>query len=111
VTVYSSLQDVIEPQLRATAMAVYFFFMYVLGGALGSTVAGMLSDHYAKLELARAGGGVMTDAVRALGLQASLSQTVPLAILATGIAIWFASRSYPQDAARMQARLAEAAAR
>jgi predicted MFS family arabinose efflux permease len=111
VTVYSSLQDVIEPQLRATAMAVYFFFMYVLGGALGSTVAGMLSDHYAKLELARAGGGVMTDAVRALGLQASLSQTVPLAILATGIAIWFASRSYGQDAARMQARLAEAAAR
>ena len=30
-SVYSALQDVVEPRLRATAMAVYFFFQYVLG--------------------------------------------------------------------------------
>lgn len=105
VTVYSSLQDVIEPQLRATAMAVYFFFMYVLGGALGSVVAGALSDHYAQRELARAGLGEMTDAIRAIGLQASLSQLVPLAILLTGVAVFLASRTFARDSAAMRQRL------
>ena len=31
-TVYSAIQDVIEPSLRATAMAIYFCAMYALGG-------------------------------------------------------------------------------
>ena len=31
-TVYSTIQDVIEPSLRATAMALYFAAMYVFGG-------------------------------------------------------------------------------
>jgi MFS family permease len=34
-TVYSTIQDVIEPSLRGTAMALYFFAMYVLGASLG----------------------------------------------------------------------------
>src|SRR5262249_5044267 len=34
-TVYATIQDVIEPSLRGTAMAIYFFAMYVLGAALG----------------------------------------------------------------------------
>ena len=46
-TVYSAIQDVIEPSLRATAMALYFCAMYALGGALGSPVIGHLSDHFA----------------------------------------------------------------
>ena len=31
-TVYSTVQDVIEPSLRGTAMALYFCAMYALGG-------------------------------------------------------------------------------
>jgi sugar phosphate permease len=32
-TVYSTIQDIVEPGLRGTAMAVYFFAMYVLGAS------------------------------------------------------------------------------
>lgn len=46
-TVYSTIQDVIEPSLRATAMAIYFAAMYVFGGALGPTVIGKTSDYLA----------------------------------------------------------------
>lgn len=46
-TVYSTIQDVIEPSLRATAMALYFAAMYVFGGALGPTVIGKTSDYFA----------------------------------------------------------------
>ena len=34
-TVYSTIHDVVEPSLRGTAMALYFFAMYVLGASLG----------------------------------------------------------------------------
>jgi MFS family permease len=45
-TVYSTIQDVIEPSLRGTAMALYFFAMYVLGAALGPLGMGALSDYF-----------------------------------------------------------------
>jgi MFS family permease len=54
-TVYSSIQDVIEPSLRGTAMALYFFAMYILGGALGPVGLGAISDYFAK-KAAREGG-------------------------------------------------------
>jgi MFS family permease len=98
VTVYSALQDVIEPRLRATAMAVYFFFMYVLGGALGTLVTGALSDHYAARAMAAASAPAMTDAFRAVGLQTSLSLSVPLAVLLIAVALLFATRSFVADA-------------
>jgi MFS family permease len=47
-TVYSTIQDVIEPSLRATAMALYFAAMYVLGGALGPVVIGNTSDYFTR---------------------------------------------------------------
>ena len=43
-TVYSTIQDVIEPSLRGTAMALYFFAMYVLGGSFGPVLTGFLSE-------------------------------------------------------------------
>ncbi len=46
-TVYSTIQDVIEPSLRATAMALYFCAMYLVGGAMGPIATSMLSDHFA----------------------------------------------------------------
>src|SRR5262245_58020138 len=55
VTVYPAIQDVVEPSLRGTAMALYFFAMYVLGGAFGSKVVGMLSDNFALRAAANAG--------------------------------------------------------
>ncbi|MBD0326476.1 MAG: MFS transporter, partial [Pyrinomonadaceae bacterium] len=54
-TVYSTIQDVIEPSLRGTAMALYFFAMYVLGASLGPYGTGVVSDFFT-MRAARAGG-------------------------------------------------------
>jgi hypothetical protein len=100
VTVYASIQDVVEPRLRATAMSVYFFFQYVLGAGFGTVVTGALSDYYAKQAMRAAGAEQMTEAMRASGLQASLALVIPLSTLITGVALWFASSRFVADAAR-----------
>jgi predicted MFS family arabinose efflux permease len=109
VTVYASVQDVVAPRLRATAMSVYFFFQYILGAGFGTVVTGALSDWYARSALQAAGGGEMTAAFRALGLQQAMSVVVPLCMLVTGVALWFAARSFVADAARVYASQAEVA--
>ena len=104
VTVYPALQDVIEPRLRATGMAVYFFFQYVLGGALGTLVTGALSDHYAKAAMAAASAATMSPAFVASGLRDSLALAVPLAVLVTGLALLLATRSFVGDHRAMHDR-------
>jgi len=42
-------------------MALYFFAMYVLGGSFGTSILGMLSDHYAKQAMASAGATAMSE--------------------------------------------------
>ncbi|MCU0684571.1 MAG: MFS transporter [Polyangiaceae bacterium] len=103
VTVYASVQDVVGPRLRATAMSVYFFFQYVLGAGFGTLVTGALSDYYAKRAMREAGAEHLTEAMRASGLQASLVLVVPLTVLLTGVALWFAARRFVADAARASA--------
>ena len=39
-TVYSTIQDIIEPSLRGTAMALYFFAMYVWAHRSGLSAQG-----------------------------------------------------------------------
>ena len=48
-TVYAAIQDVIEPSLRGTAMALYFFAMYVLGASLGPLGMGVLSSYFTRV--------------------------------------------------------------
>ena len=55
-SVYPAIQDVIEPRLRATAVAVYFAAMYLLGGAFGPAVVGGLSDALARSAMRRPAG-------------------------------------------------------
>jgi MFS family permease len=45
--VYATIQDIVEPALRGTAMALYFFAMYLLGGAMGPYATGWVSDYCA----------------------------------------------------------------
>jgi predicted MFS family arabinose efflux permease len=99
VTVYPTVQDVVEPRLRATAMALFFFFQYVLGAGFGTLITGMLSDGFAAQAMRAAGAAELTDAMRALGLQASLNLVVPLTVLVTGVALLLASRHFVADAA------------
>ncbi len=54
-TVYATIQDVIEPSLRATAMALYFCAMYAFGGAAGPIATGVLSEYFTNRAAVNAG--------------------------------------------------------
>jgi MFS family permease len=97
VTVYSSLQDVVAPQLRATAIAVYFFFQYILGAGFGTIVTGALSDMFARNAMIAAGASEMAPAFRAEGLHSALSLVVPLALLLTAIFLFIAAKTFGTD--------------
>ena len=56
-TVYSTIHDVVEPALRGTAMALYFFAMYVLGASFGPVGTGLVSDYFT-FQAASAAGAV-----------------------------------------------------
>ncbi len=75
-TVYSTIQDVIEPSLRGTAMALYFFAMYVFGALFGPVITGALSDKYTQNAALAAGVVTLTkDALepfRATGLHRAM---------------------------------------
>ena len=66
--VYATIQDVVEPALRGTAMAVYFCAMYLMGASLGPVGTGVLSDRLAARAAAAAGSPAATEAFRAQGL-------------------------------------------
>lgn len=63
-SVYATLQDVVRPEFRGTAMALYFFAMYTFGACMGPLVTGMVSDHFAQQSAASAGiTGIPTSAL------------------------------------------------
>jgi MFS family permease len=45
--VYAAIQDIVAPEFRGTAMAIYFLAMYLLGASLGPVALGWLSDGFA----------------------------------------------------------------
>ncbi|WP_281687928.1 MFS transporter [Pseudomonas citronellolis] len=105
--VYTAIQDVIEPRLRATAMALYFIFLYLLGGGLGPIVVGLLSDHFSHLAMLAAGTGQMREEFRALGLHDAML-LIPVSLLLCMLALLMGVRTYAADAHRQSAALSEA---
>ncbi len=101
-TVYASVHDVVPARLRGTAMAVYFFWMYVLGGAFGTAVLGMLSDSMAKRAMAAGGGTAMTDAFRATGLHDAFF-IVPVIGVLLALVLFAASRTVAEDIRKVSA--------
>lgn len=104
-TVYSTIQDVIEPSLRGTAMALYFFAMYVLGASLGPYGTGVISDFFTT-RAARAGGVVsLTQAAlepyRAAGLHTAM-YVIPALGLLLAIVLFAASRTVTKDIERLE---------
>jgi len=75
-TVYSTIQDVIEPALRGSGMALYFFAMYVLGASLGPVGTGLASDYFTKQAATNAGVTEFTrqalEPFRAEGLHSAM---------------------------------------
>jgi MFS family permease len=112
-TVYAALQDVIEPSLRGTAMALYFLAMYVLGASLGPLGTGLISDHFTR-EAAAAAGVVEATAralepYRAEGLRQAL-YVVPVVGLLVSAVLFAASRTVTRDAEALQRWMREAEA-
>lgn len=96
-----AIADVVQPHLRATAVAVYFAAFYLLGGAFGPLIAGFLSDRFAAAATATA-----TMTAQAAGLHQALLVVVPAFLLLGALAAFGASRTVGADHDRMLTRAA-----
>jgi predicted MFS family arabinose efflux permease len=130
-TVYSTIHDVVEPGLRGTAMALYFFAMYVLGASLGPVGTGLASDYFTFQLASRAGavaplpfGSLMLAELRSLvgeskgfdlralepfraeGLHTAM-YIVPFLAALLAVVLFAASRTVTKDVARLQAWMRE----
>jgi len=130
-TVYSSIHDVVEPSLRGTAMALYFFAMYVLGASLGPLGTGLTSDYFTFQAASAAGavqplpfGTLMSAELRSLvgeakgfdlralepfraqGLHTAL-YIVPTLAATLALVLFAASRTVIDDVAKLQAWMRE----
>jgi MFS family permease len=110
VTVYPAIQDVVEPSLRGTAMALYFMAMYFLGGSFGTLILGMLSDYFAKAAMIAAGATTMSEAFRAAGLYSAF-YVVPLISLVLAGVLFAAARTVSGDMEKLQRWMRESAGR
>jgi MFS family permease len=112
-TVYATLQDVIEPALRGTAMALYFLAMYVLGASLGPLGTGLFSDYFTARAAQAAGVTVFTAAslepFRAEGLRQAMYVIPALGGLLT-LVLFAGSRTVGRDTEALQRWMSEAAA-
>ncbi len=99
-TVYSTIQDITEPASRGTAMAVYFFAMYVLGASLGPYGTGLLSDFFTKRAADLAGvtetTQVALEPFRAEGLHTAMYVIPILGVILTCV-LFAASRTVTRD--------------
>ena len=100
-TVYTAIQDVIEPRLRGIAVAIYFCCMYLFGGSLGPVGTGMLSDHFAHKAMLDAGAIEMTEAFKATGLHNAM-YAVPILAVAAALVLFAASRTVEKDARKRE---------
>lgn len=105
--VYTAIQDVIEPRLRATAMALFFAGLYLLGGGLGPVVVGLLSDHFAEAAMLAEGASALSEAHKAVGLHDAM-YLIPASLLLTMGFLLQAARSFGHDARTMKAGMAAA---
>src|SRR5882672_4730220 len=126
-TVYATIHDVVEPSLRGTAMALYFFAMYVLGASMGPVGTGLVSDYFTFQKASAAGavaplpfGALMNSELRSLvgeskgfnlralepfraeGLHAAM-YIVPTLAAVLAVVLFAASRTVTRDVARLQA--------
>ncbi|MGH9854895.1 MAG: spinster family MFS transporter, partial [Blastocatellia bacterium] len=109
VTVYPAIQDVVAPNLRGSAMALYFFGMYFLGGAYGTWITGALSDHFAREAMLAAGASTL-EPFRAIGLQKAF-YAVPLVSLVLTFVLFAGALTIRKDVEKLQERMREPAAK
>ena len=92
-----AVSDVVQPALRSTAIAVFFALFYLLGGAFGPVVTGVLSDALAQRDVA---GGVSAEAH---GLHLALLIVLPVSLFIAAAGLFGAARHLERDRAAMLA--------
>ena len=111
-TVYSTIQDIVEPGLRGTAMAVYFFAMYVLGASLGPYATGLMSDYFTKRAANISGitdfSQTALEPFRAEGLHTAM-YAIPILSVLLAIVLFAASRTVSKDIEKIQNWMRESA--
>jgi len=96
------LHDIIAPNQRASAMAIYFMSMYLLGASFGPVLTGKLSDVLAHRAAAAAGAQGVTEAFRAVGLQQAML-VIPALSFALAFVLYMGSRTITADMDRRAA--------
>jgi MFS family permease len=104
-TVYATIQDVVEPASRGTAMAIYFCAMYLLGAVLGPVATGWTSDYFARQAAAADGASAVSEWHRAVGLHHAMYLT-PVLNAALVVVLFAASRTVRRDYLRRTEALA-----
>jgi MFS family permease len=99
--VYSALHDIVAPNQRASAMAIYFLAMYLCGASFGPLLTGKLSDVLAHRAAALAGSATVTEAFRATGLQQAML-IIPALCVALAFVLYMGSRSIVTDIERRE---------
>lgn len=107
--VYSSIQEIVAPALRATTMSIYFMFMYMCGASMGPLLTGTISDWRANAAAAAAHSTVVTGAHKAVGLQEAML-IIPVLGLLLAIVLYAASRTITADIGKREALVVQTAA-
>ncbi len=100
--VYSAIQDIVAPNQRASAMAIYFMAMYMCGASFGPLFTGKLSDVLAHRAAALAGSSSVTETFRAVGLQQAML-VIPVLCVALAFVLYMGSRTIIVDMAKREA--------
>lgn len=104
-TVYSTIQDIVEPSLRGTAMALYFGAMYLAGASLGPIGTGMISDYFTTQAALQAGLVEPTltalEPYRAAGLHSAM-HAIPFFTVLLALVLFMASRTVRADVEALQ---------
>jgi predicted MFS family arabinose efflux permease len=100
--VYSAIQDIVAPNQRGSAMAIYFMAMYMCGASFGPLLTGKLSDLLAHRAAALAGSPSVTEVFRATGLQQAML-IIPVLSTALAAVLYMGSRTITADIARREA--------
>jgi MFS family permease len=112
-SVYSTIQDIIEPSLRGTAMALYFCAMYVLGASLGPVGTGLASDYFTAQAADAAGvlqhTGRALEPFRAVGLHRAM-YLIPTIFGLLAVVLFAASRTVTKDVEKLQTWMRQPAA-
>jgi len=107
--VYSSIQEIVAPALRATTMSIYFMFMYMCGASMGPLLTGAVSDWRAKTAAAAAQSTVVTAAHKAIGLQEAML-IIPVLGFLLAVVLYAGSRTIAKDIGRREALAVQTAA-